>query len=214
MNLTAEQKVVLLAALKESLAKSSAGMQALGNIEIGDVINIVDFKTESTNPRARVSVENPSYIFEGKNRRKFQVSGQGIPTMRVVAAGKDASIFGTDLSLNTARTNPDMEFFKQALESLDEGRAIDITTVKFECIAKLVQSDMNDQVKPALIPSCYKKYDDYLAETRVDNVDWNAARTRLHGSGIKAEFVNKSWANADDRKYFSTTPVFSVNWGQ
>jgi hypothetical protein len=212
--LTTEQKATLLVALKESLAKSSAGMQALSNIEVGDEISIVDFKTESTNPRANVSPENPSYIFEAKNRRKFAVSGQGIPTMRVLSEGKDASVLGAELTLAANRNNPDMEFFKQALESLDEGKAIDITAVTFKCVAKLAQSDMTDAAKPAMLPSCYKKYDDYLAETRATDVDWNEARTRLHTSGLKPEFVNKSWAVEADRKYYSTTPVFSVNWGQ
>lgn len=212
--LTTEQKAIVLAALKESLAKSSAGMQALGNVEIGDELTIVDFKTDSSNPRANVSPENPSYIFEGKNRRKYVVSGQGIPTIRVMVEGKALADLGSEMTLAAVRTNPNIEFFKQALESLDEGRALDITAVKFTCITKLVQSDMNDQAKPALLPSCYKKYDDYLAETRATDVDWNAARTRLHASGVKPEFVNKSWAVEADRKYFSTTPVFTVAWGQ
>lgn len=212
--LTDAQKAVVLAALKESLAKSSAGIQALGSVEVGDVINLVDFKTESNNPRARVSPENPSYVFESQNRRKFQVSGDGIPTIRVMVEGKNAADLGSEMTLAAVRTNPNIEFFKQALESLDEGKALDITAVKFTCVAKLVQSEMIDQARPAMLASCYKKYDDYLAETRGDNVDWNAARTRLHQSGIKPEFVTKSWANQDDRKYFSTTPVFTVAWGQ
>jgi len=214
MSLNKEQKAILLVALKESLAKSSAGMQALGSVEIGDEISIVDFKTESSNPRANVSPENPSYQFEGASRRKFQVSGQGIPTMRVLSEGKDASVLGAEMTLAAARTNPDLMFFKQALEGLDEGKELDITAVKFKCVAKLAQSDANDQARPALLPSCYKKFDDYLAETRESNVDWNAARTRLHASGVKPDFATKSWAVEADRKYFSSTPVFAIAWNQ
>lgn len=212
--LSPEQKAILLVALKESLAKSSAGMQVLGAVEVGDEINIVDFKTETNNPRANVSAENPQYVFESASKKQFSVSGLGIPTMRVLKAGKDVTALGTDYMLVNVRNNPDMEFFKQTLESLDEGRALDITAVKFKCVAKLVQSDMIDQAKPALLPSCYKRYDDYLAEVRGENVDYNAARTRLHQSGLKSEFANKSWANADDRRYFATTPVFTIAWNQ
>lgn len=212
--LTPEQKAILLVALKESLAKSSAGMQVLGAVEVGDEIQIVDFKTETNNPRANVTPENPQYVFEGLAKKQFSVSGQGIPTMRVLKSGKDATALGNEFMLANVRNNPDLEFFKQALESLDEGKALDITAVKFKCVSKLVQSDMIDQAKPAMLPSCYKRYDDYLAEVRGENVDYNAARTRLHQSGLKAEFVTKSWAVADDRRYFATTPVFTVAWNQ
>jgi len=212
--LTDEQKAILLTALKESLAKSSAGMQVLGAVEIGDEICIVDFKTTTNNPRANVTPENPQYVFESSTKKQFSVSGLGIPTMRVMKAGKDASALGTDFMLSNVRNNPDLEFFKQALESLDEGKALDITAVRFKCITKLVQSDMGDTAKPALLPSCYKRYDDYLAEVRGANVDYNDARARLHQSGLKSEFATKSWVNPDDRRYFATTPVFTVAWNQ
>lgn len=209
---TAEEKALLLKAIKESLAKSNAGVTVLGNVEVNDTISLVDMITSSNNPRIAITPENPQYVFEASTKKRYSVSGNGIPTMRVLVDGKDRSALGNATTVADLRTNPDVQFFKQALESLDEGKAIDITAVKFTCVGKLAQNDANDTARPAMLPSCYKKYDDYLAEVREANADFQAARVRLHQSGIKPEFASKSWSNEADRAYFQQTPVFQISW--
>lgn len=209
---TPEEKALLLKAIKESLAKSNAGVSVLGNVEVNDTISLIDMITASTNPRINITPENPQYVFESTSKKRFSVSGNGIPTMRVIAEGKDQTVLGNATTVADLRTNADVIFFKQALESLDEGKAIDITNVKFRCVAKLAQNEAVDTSKPAMLPSCYKKYDDYLAEVREANADFQAARVRLHNSGLKPEFASKQWSNTADRVYFQQTPVFQVSW--
>lgn len=212
--MTPELKATLLAAVKDSLMKSTVGSQGINGINVGDEITLVDIITTSNNPNVTITPENPQYVFETANHKQFTVSGNGIPAMRVLAAGKTENDLAGIATLTALRDSPSVEFFKQAMESLDPGKQIDITAVKFKCVSKVVNPEAVDASRPAMVASCYQRYDDYREEMRQANPDYTAARVRLHSSGIKPAYLNKSVANAADARLFQWTPVFSVNWGQ
>lgn len=213
-NLTPEQKVALLAAVKASVAKSTVGSQAISGLEVGDTISLTDVITSSSNPRVNITPENPQYVFRSEKNRQFTVSGNGIPAMRVLTPNTAATAVANFTKLEELRTSPAVEFFKQAMDNLDAGKAIDISAVQFKCIAKVVNPEAVDANRPAMLASCYKRYDEYREEVRGNDPDFTAARTRLHASGLKPEFANKSFANQDDRRFFQTTPVFEIIWNQ
>ena len=212
--MTPELKAALLTAVKASMAKSTVGSQALGNVNVGDEIQLVDIITSSTNPAVNISVDNPQYVFASNKNRTFTVSGNGIPAMRVMAAGKTAMDAASFAKLEDVRNSAAVEFFKQALDSIDPGKEIDLTAIRFKCVAKVLNPESVDNSRPAMLNTCYKRYDEYREATRGENPDFTTARIALHNSGLKPEFASKSYANAEDRRFFITTPVFEIAWNQ
>lgn len=211
--LTAEQKSAMLVSVLAVLAASTAGTLSMNGIAVGDEIQLMQMLTSSTAPRSRVSAEHPQFVFKSASGKRFTVSDTGLPAMRVLATGVTFDSLQAGMLKDIAQ-NPNVSFFKTVLEGLEPGRAIDITKVKFKCVGKLPQSNSIDRDKPALINSCYKGIEDYRIATNVADPDYNSAREELHTSGLKTEFKNKSWANEEDRQYFSATPIFQIDWNQ
>lgn len=210
--MTQEKKAAIIAAVLDSLSKSTVGSQAISGLNVGDEINLIDVITSSTNPRVNITKDNPQYVFESANRRRFTVSGNGIPAMRVLTEGADASVVANATTLEDIRSIPQVEFFKQAVESLEPGKEIDLTAIKLKVVAKVANPDASDPSKLAMLNSCYKRYDDYRDAVRGTDPDYTAARINLHSGGLKPEFASKNYANPDDRKFFQTTPVFQITW--
>lgn len=195
------------------LAASTAGTLSMNGIAVDDEIQLGQMLTSSTAPRSRVSPEHPQFVFKSATGKRFTVSDTGLPAMRILAAGKTFDSLQAGM-LKDISQSPDVSFFKTVLETLEAGKEIDITKVKFKCVGKLPQSNSLDRDVPALINSCYNGIEDYRAATNVADPDYNSAREALHGSKLKAEFKNKSWSNPEDRQYFSATPIFQIDWNQ
>lgn len=211
--LTVEQKNAMLVSVLMVLAASTAGTLSMNGVAVGDEIQLGQMLTSSTAPRSRVSAEHPQFVFKSNSGKRFTVSDTGLPAMRILATGVTFDSLNAAMLKDIAQ-NPNVSFFKTVLEGLEKGKEIDITKVKFVCVGKLPQSNSIDRDVPALINSCYNGIEDYRAATNVADPDYNTAREALHASKLKAEFKNKSWANADDRQYFSTTPIFQIDWNQ
>lgn len=211
--LTQDQKNAMMISVLAVLAASTAGTLSMNGIAVGDEIQLVQMLTSSTAPRSRVSAEHPQFIFKSAAGKRFTISDTGLPAMRILVAGKTFDSLNAGM-LKDITNSPDVNFFKTVLETLEKGKDIDITKVKFKCVGKLPQSDSLDRDKPALINSCYNGIEDYRAATNVADPDFNSAREALHSSKLKPEFKNKSWANPEDRQYFAATPIFQIDWNQ
>lgn len=211
--LTIEQRNAMLVSVLAVLAASTAGTLSMNGVAVGDEIQLGQMLTSSTAPRSRVSAEHPQFVFKSNTGKRFTVSDTGLPAMRILTAGVTFDSLQAGMLKDIAQ-NPNVSFFKTVLEGLEAGKPIDITKVKFKCVGKLPQSNSIDRDAPALINSCYKGIEDYRTATNVAEPDYSSAREALHASGLKTEFRNKSWANADDRQYFSSTPIFQIDWNQ
>jgi len=211
--LTIEQRNAMLVGVLAVLAASTAGTLSMNGIAVDDEIQLMQMLTSSTAPRSRVSAEHPQFVFKSATGKRFTVSDTGLPAMRILASGKTFDSLQAGM-LKDIANSPDVSFFKTVLETLEKGREIDITKVKFKCVGKLPQSNSLDRDVPAMINSCYNGIEDYRAATSVADPDYNTAREALHASKLKPEFKNKSWANVDDRQYFSSTPIFQIDWNQ
>lgn len=211
--LSIDQKKAMMASVLVALAASTAGTLSLNGIAVGDEIQLVQMLTSSTAPRSRVSAEHPQFIFRTAAGKRFVVSDTGLPAMRILAEGKTFEGLGAGM-LKDIATSADVNFFKTVLETLEKGKEIDITKVKFKCVGKLPQSEATDRDKPALINSCYNGIEDYRAATNVADPDFTSAREALHASKLKPEFKSKTWANPEDRQYFAATPIFQIDWNQ
>jgi hypothetical protein len=197
----------------EAVKKSNVGVLGIATAEVGEVLTIADFQTEST--RSDIDSSNPLIIFRNAKNKKVTLAANAVASLRVVSHEAPEGLnvpqdlngvqFATGL---TQQAN--YSFMKELIENLDGD--FDASKLTLTCVHRLAVGQADDPETPAMTPSCYNGSSDFYEAMRTAGGDQGAmqkAREELHASGLRDSMKGKT--PASDPKLYSWVPIFKVS---